>query len=97
MKAAFIIISCYALVYLTCVYFGKQLEYWPYSQAPDGASWMIVSPAPERSCDQEPQSEIAAHPGAEFTLASADRQPRTLFPAEFCAKRPANWPRAAVE
>ena len=97
MKAAFIIISCYALVYSTCVYFGKQLEYWPYSQAPDGASWMIVSPALERSCDQEPQTGIAVHPGAEFTLASADRQHRTSFPAECCAKRPAILPRAAVE
>ncbi len=97
MKSAAIIIACYALVYSSCVYFGKQLEYWPNSQAPDGASWMIVSPAPERSCYQEPQSEIAVHPGAEFTLASADRQSLTSFPAEFSAKRPANWPRAAVE
>ena len=97
MKAAFIIISCYALVYSCCVYFGKQLEYWPDSQAPDGASWIIVSPAPERSCYPEPRGRIAVHREAEFTLASADRQSRTAFPAEVCAKRSAISPRSAVE
>jgi hypothetical protein len=97
MKAALIIISCYALVYSSCVYFGQQLEYWPNSHAPDGASWIIVSPAPEHSCYQEPQSHIAVHPEAEFTLASADRQSRTSFPAQFCAKCSAASPRAAVE
>lgn len=97
MKPASIIIACYALVYSCCVFFGKEMENEPDFGASDGADWIVVSPAPGRSCYQEPQKDFTVQCDAEFTLVRADRQSRAPFPAEVCAKRPTISPPAAVE